>query len=138
MISYLNEGIKCPKLPKRQLSAWIKQVAAMNLYSVGNITYIFCTDEKILEVNKQYLQHNYYTDIISFDYTEKKTIHGDIFISLETVASNAKKFKVSFDQELYRVVIHGVLHLCGQKDTKAQDKIEMTRKENEALALVSF
>jgi rRNA maturation RNase YbeY len=133
MISYLADSVKVPAFSKRKVSAWIKQVAALQNYKVGNVSYIFCSDEKILEVNQQYLQHDYYTDIITFDYTEGKKISGDIFISLDTVRSNATKYAQSYEQELLRVMIHGILHLCGQNDKTAVHKAEMTKKENNAL-----
>ena len=136
MISYFAEDIKVPKFPKREISAWIKQVAELQNRKVGDISYIFCSDEKILEVNKQYLQHDYYTDIITFDDSKEHTINGDIFISLDTVKSNAEELKIPFDKELRRILIHGILHLCGQKDKAPKDKAEMTRKEDEALALL--
>ncbi len=138
MISYVEEDIKAPKLPKRIITSWIKKVVALQGYSIGDISYVFCSDEKILEVNKQYLQHDYYTDIITFDYTEKKTINGDIFVSIDTVFSNAEKFNVAFEQELHRVLIHGVLHLCGQADKSDSERAEMTRKEDEALVLLKL
>jgi len=137
MISYFAEDIKVPKFPKREISAWIKQVAELQNRKVGDISYIFCSDEKILEVNKQYLQHDYYTDIITFDDSKEHTINGDIFISLDTVKSNAEELKIPFDKELRRILIHGILHLCGQKDKAPKDKAEMTRKEDEALALLA-
>lgn len=136
MIAYLSEEVKIPLFPKRKISAWIKQVSLLYGYKVGDVSYIFCSDKKILAINQQYLQHDYYTDIITFDYTENSHISGDIFISLETVATNAQKFKVSFQQELYRVLIHGVLHLCGQADKTNDERNEMTRKENEALKIL--
>lgn len=136
MISYQADSLKIPVFPKRTISTWIKQIASKYGFMVGSISYIFCLDDKILELNKQYLQHDYYTDIITFDYTEGKKISGDIFISLETVSSNAEKFKVSFEQELYRVLIHGVLHLCGQDDKTIVARAKMTQKENEALLLL--
>lgn len=137
MISYSSEDIKFPKFAKREMSAWIKQVAALQACNVGDLGYVFCSDAKILEVNNQYLQHDYYTDIITFDYTEDNVISGDIFISVDTVRSNAEKFGVAFDNELRRIIIHGVLHLCGQKDKSEAERAEMTRKENEALALLA-
>lgn len=137
MISYIAEEIKIPKFSKREMSAWIKQVASLHGFKVGELAYIFCSDEKILEVNNQYLQHDYYTDIITFDYTESSTVNGDIFISIDTVATNAEKFGVAFDNELRRIIIHGVLHLCGQKDKSPKERDEMTRKENQALALLA-
>lgn len=136
MIAYLSEDVKIPPFPKRKISAWIKQVSFLHGFKVGDVSYIFCSDKKILEINKQYLKHDYYTDIITFDYTENSHINGDIFISLETVATNAQKFKVSFQQELYRVLIHGVLHLCGQADKTPDERNKMTQKENEALTIL--
>lgn len=109
MISYNTENVKMPKLGKRETNAWIKAVATK--YG-KKIAYIFCNDEKILEVNKEYLQHDYYTDIITFDYCENNILNGDIFISLDTVKSNAEEFGVSFDNKLHRVLIHGILHLA--------------------------
>jgi len=137
MITYITEEVKMPKFSKREISAWIKQVASSSGFKVGDVSYIFCSDEKILELNKQYLQHDYYTDIITFDYTEDKKIGGDIFISLETVATNAEKYKVLYEQELFRVLIHGILHLCGQQDKSTTDRAEMSNKENGALALLN-
>lgn len=136
MISYNTENVKMPVLRKREVNAWIRAVAAKYSKKVGEVAYIFCDDAKILEVNRQYLQHDYYTDIITFDYCEGNTLHGDIFISLDTVRSNAQEFGVSFNNELHRILIHGILHLCGQNDKAPADHKEMTRKENEALALI--
>lgn len=136
MISYQAESVKIPAFPKRTISTWIKQIASNYGLKVGSLSFIFCSEDKILELNKQYLKHDYYTDIITFDYSEGNKIGGDIFISLDTVASNAQKFNVSFEQELYRVLIHGVLHLCGQDDTSTAARVQMTQKENEALALL--
>lgn len=136
MISYNTENVKMPALKKREVNAWIRTVAAKYGKKVGEVAYIFCDDAKILEVNRQYLQHDYYTDIITFDYCDGNTLHGDIFISLDTVRSNAQEFGVSFDNELHRILIHGILHLCGQNDKAPADHKEMTRKENEALALI--
>ena len=103
----------------------------------GDISYIFCSDEKILEINREYLDHDYYTDIITFDYTEKNRISGDIFISIDTVKSNADEFKVSYEEELHRIIIHGILHLCGINDKGPGEREIMTQKENEALVLLS-
>ncbi len=136
MINYIADDIKLPAFSKREMNAWIKQVAATENHKVGDVSYIFCSDKKILEINETYLQHDYYTDIITFDYTENKKIGGDIFISIDTVRSNAEKYKVAFEQELRRVIIHGILHLCGQKDKSPADRAEMTRKENAALSLL--
>ena len=103
---------------------------------IGEINYIFCDDEKILEINRQFLQHDYYTDIITFDYCEGDTLSGDIFISVDTVTANAKEYSVSFDEELKRVMIHGILHLCGQNDKTADEQQEMRIKENNALRMI--
>lgn len=136
MITYNTEDVKMPVFPKRKTSAWIKRVAALHGKTVGDIAYIFCSDEKILDVNRMYLQHDYYTDIITFDYSEDDMISGDLFISLDTVRTNAEKFTVAYDSELYRVIIHGVLHLCGIDDKAAGARAVMERYENEALQLL--
>jgi len=135
MISYFTEGVRMPKIGKREVSAWIKKVAEMHGFRVGDVSYIFCSDEHILNVNREYLQHDYYTDIITFDYTEGKRISGDVFISLDTVASNAEKFGVAYEEELYRVIIHGILHLCGINDKSPEERKGMEKEENEALKL---
>lgn len=136
MIAYYTEDVKMPTFPKRKMNAWIKSVANKYKKNVGEIAYIFCSDKKILEVNKQYLQHDYYTDIITFDYCERDVLNGDIFISIETVSSNAERFRVSFEEELRRILIHGILHLCGQDDKTPALRAEMTKKENEALEML--
>lgn len=133
MIQYFTENIPMPALKKQKINRWIKQTANNYEKKVGEIAYIFCNNEHILEINRQYLQHDYYTDIITFDDSTDTTISGDIFISLETVKSNAEDFCVDFEEELHRVIIHGILHLCGQDDTTPEMKAEMTRKENMAL-----
>ena len=135
MIAYYTEDVKMPTFPKRKMNAWIKSVANKYKKNVGEIAYIFCSDKKILEVNKQYLQHDYYTDIITFDYCERDVLNGDIFISIKTVSSNAEQFRVSFEEELRRILIHGILHLCGQEDKTPALRAEMTKKENEALEM---
>ena len=137
MISYNTENVKMPALPRRATNAWIRAVAAHYGKKVGDVAYIFCDDAKILEVNRQYLQHDYYTDIITFDYCEGNTLHGDIFVSLDTVRSNAAEFGATFDNELHRILIHGILHLCGQADKTPEARAEMTRKENDALTLLT-
>ena len=104
--------------------------------SVGNISYIFCNDDEILEVNRQFLQHDYYTDIITFDYSKRLRIHGDIFISLDTVRSNAEQLGVPYDRELRRVIIHGILHLCGVDDKAPGQREIMEGFENQSLDLL--
>ncbi len=126
-----------PKIRKRDTSAWIKSVAQSYGKKVGEIAYIFCDDEKILEVNKQYLQHDYYTDIITFDYTEGNVISGDLFISLDTVRSNSEEQGTTYEEELHRVIIHGVLHLCGIDDKGPGEREIMEEAENKALALLT-
>ena len=113
MITYQTEDITMPQIKKRETTEWVKQVAASYGKKVGEVAYIFCSDEKILEVNRQYLEHDYYTDIITFDYTEGNRISGDLFISLDTVRTNAEQFDQPYERELHRVIIHGILHLCG-------------------------
>ena len=143
MISYQVDGVKMPAIRRRDISAWIKAVAATYGKRVGDIGYIFCNDEKILEVNRQYLQHDYYTDIITFDYSDdalltgkKDTIAGDLFISLDTVRTNAEQQGTTYDEELHRVIIHGILHLCGINDKGPGEREIMEREENKALALL--
>jgi probable rRNA maturation factor len=138
MIQYIAENIKLPALEKQKISRWIKETAASFGFKTGDIAYIFCSDERILEINKQYLNHDYYTDIITFDYSEGSTISGDIFISLDTVMSNATEFNVSFEQELKRILIHGVLHLCVQDDKTPKLRLQMSEKENAALQKFPF
>ena len=114
---------------------WIRRVAAGYGYAVGNIHYILCDDKRILAVNRQFLGHDYYTDIITFDYSTPSTLSGDIFISLDTVRDNAENFAVNDEEELRRILIHGVLHLTGQEDKTPETRAQMTEKENRALAL---
>ena len=124
-----------PDIKKRDTSAWIKRVAESYGKKCGDIAYIFCNDEKILEVNKEYLQHDYYTDIITFDYCEEDTINGDLFISLDTVRTNAEMLGVEYAQELHRVIIHGILHLCGIDDKGEGEREIMEGAEDKALAM---
>ena len=138
MISYQKDGIEMPAIKKRETTEWIKAVAATYNKRIGEIAYIFCSDDKILEVNRQYLQHDYYTDIITFDYCEGDRISGDLFISLDTVRSNAEQFEQPYDRELHRVIIHGILHLCGINDKGPGEREIMEAAENKALALISL
>lgn len=135
MISYQTDGVRMPAIKRRETSAWIKKVAACYGKKIGEIAYIFCDDEKILEVNKEYLNHDYYTDIITFDYCEGDVISGDLFISLDTVRSNSELVGATYEQELHRVIIHGVLHLCGIDDKGEGEREIMEAAENSALAL---
>lgn len=124
-----------PALKKRDTNAWIKAVAAQYGRKVGEIGYLFVNDEKILEVNKEYLGHDYYTDIITFDYDEGDVINGDLVISLDTVRSNALLFGKTYNEELHRVIIHGILHLCGINDKGPGEREIMEAAENKALAM---
>ena len=135
MIAYNSEGVRMPKIKKRDTSAWIKAVAASYGRKVGEIGYLFVDDEKILEVNREYLGHDYYTDVITFDYDEDDTVSGDIVISLDTVRSNAQLFGKTYEEELYRVIIHGILHLCGINDKGPGEREIMEAAENKALAM---
>lgn len=135
MITYNAENVKFPKIKRRKTTAWIKKVAASYGRKVGEIGYLFCDDEKILEVNREYLQHDYYTDIITFDYDEDDIISGDLVISLDTVKSNAELFHKNYDEELHRVIIHGILHLCGINDKGPGEREIMEAAENKALAM---
>ncbi len=117
----------------RLTSAWIRDVAKRYKKNIKDIQFVFCTDEELLQMNQQFLQHDFYTDIITFDYSIDKVISGDIYISIERVGENAEKQKVSFDTELHRVLIHGILHLCGFKDKKRLDQVEMRKQEDKAL-----
>ncbi|MDR2844179.1 MAG: rRNA maturation RNase YbeY [Candidatus Symbiothrix sp.] len=132
-ILYNAVDIQFPKIKRRETSRWIKEVIAQYQKRVGEISYIFCSDEEILRINQQYLNHDYYTDIITFDYSDGKVISGDLFISLETVKSNSEQLKTDYFEELHRVIIHGILHLCGFKDKSPKDAKQMRKLENEAL-----
>ena len=135
MITYTAEDVKLPTIKKRETTRWIKKVAATYGRKVGEIGYMFVNDEKILEVNNEYLSHDYYTDVITFDYCEGDILNGDIVISLDTVRTNAEKFGKTYEEELYRVIIHGILHLCGINDKGPGEREIMEENENKALAL---
>ena len=126
MITYNVEGVRMPAIKKRATNAWIRAVAASHGRRVGEVGYMFVDDEKILEVNNEYLGHNFYTDVIN----------GDIVISLDTVRSNAELFGKTYDDELHRVIIHGILHLCGINDKGPGERELMEAAENRALALL--
>ena len=133
MISYNCENVKMPPIRRRDISRWIKDVAAQYGKKIGEVGYLFVDDPKILEINKQYLGHDYFTDIITFDYDEGDTINGDIVISLDTVRSNAEQQHTTYDEELHRVIIHGILHLCGLNDKGPGERETMEAAENRAL-----
>ena len=133
MITYNAENVRLPKIRKRDTTAWIKAVAAEYGRKVGDVGYMFVDDDKILEVNREYLGHDYYTDVITFDYDEDDIVSGDIVISLDTVRSNAALFGKTYEDELNRVIIHGILHLCGINDKGPGEREIMEAAENRAL-----
>ena len=135
-VTYQTEDIKMPAIKKKETTDWIKSVAASYEKRVGEIAYIFCSDEKILEVNRQYLKHDYYTDIITFDYCEGSRLSGDIFISLDTVQTNSEQFHTTYNDELHRTIIHGILHLCGINDKGPGEREIMEAAENKALTML--
>ena len=136
-IQIFCEGVEQPSIDFEKIEKWIEEVAKSHDRIVGPLSYIFCDDEKIIEVNRQFLQHDYYTDIITFDYSRGKRISGDMFISLDTVASNAELVGATYDTELHRVIIHGVLHLCGIDDKGEGEREIMEGFENKALAMLN-
>jgi probable rRNA maturation factor len=135
-IQWTSQNVDLPNLDYRKLEDWIKEVSATLGYKTGALTYIFCDDEKILEVNRQFLQHDYYTDIITFDYSRRAIISGDMFISLDTVRTNAELVGSDYLTELHRVIIHGVLHLCGINDKGPGEREIMEAHENRALMML--
>lgn len=139
-ISFFNEDIDYKLKDKQKIRQWIgATITAEGFDRIGELNFILCSDAYLLEINKQYLDHDTYTDIVTFDSSEEDDrIAGDIFISVERTAENALKFDVSQQDELHRVIIHGVLHLCGYLDKKKEDKELMTAKENEYLGKRTF
>ncbi|EEX53140.1 rRNA maturation RNase YbeY [Hoylesella loescheii] len=135
MITYNTDGVKMPKIKRKDTTAWIKAVAQTYGRKVGEVGYMFVNDEKILEINNEYLGHDYYTDVITFDYDEGDVVNGDIVISLDTVRTNAEMFGKAYEDELYRVIIHGILHLCGLNDKGPGEREIMEKAENKALEM---
>ena len=135
-INFMTEGVEMPSIDQAAVSLWIEAVARHHGKAVGALTYVFCDDEYILATNKQFLGHDYYTDIITFDYSNSRRIAGDMVISLETVRSNAQMLGVDYQNELLRVIVHGVLHLCGINDKGPGEREIMEQHENEALAML--
>ena len=135
MISFAAENVSLPTLDYSKVRKWITAVARMHGFTVGRLSYLFCDDEAILEANRRFLGHDYYTDIITFDYPYRKRIGGDMLISLDTVETNAAAHEADYTHELLRVIIHGVLHLCGIDDKGPGEREVMEANENEALAL---
>lgn len=135
-ISYITHNVEMPAIDAEKVKSWIETVAREHGKRVGALTYVFCDDEYILATNNQFLGHDYYTDIITFDYSNSHRISGDMVISLDTVRSNAEQLGVDYQGELLRVIIHGVLHLCGINDKGPGEREIMERHENEALAML--
>ena len=123
-----------PDIVEAEVSAWVKQVAKSYDKVVGDINYIFVDDETMLDINRRFIGHDYYTDHIGFDYSQDDALSGDIYISLDTVKSNAELFDVTRDEELHRIIIHGLLHLCGLRDKTDEEREQMQQAEDKALA----
>ena len=136
-IQWLSRGVELPVLDYGLMDRWITEVARSYGRIVGTLTYMFCDDEEILRVNREFLQHDYYTDIITFDDCRGKLLRGDMFISLDTVATNAVQQGATYREELLRVIVHGVLHLCGINDKGPGEREIMEAHENEALAMLA-
>lgn len=137
-IYFSNNDIVFSLKSKTKLKLWITAAVKKEKLGIGNLNYIFTSDASLLKINIEYLKHNTYTDIITFNYNEDKKISGDIFISIDRVKENADKFNVDFMEELHRVMIHGVLHLCGYKDKTKKDSELMRKKENQSLRNLSL
>jgi probable rRNA maturation factor len=130
IINFFNEEITFTLNKKKQLTEWIQHVIADRNCTPGDINFIFCSDEYLRNMNKQYLNHDYFTDVITFSNTIENIIGGDIFISIDRIKINSKEYKTEFDDELHRVMIHGILHLLGEEDQNEKEKLEMRGKEN--------
>lgn len=135
MIDFETKGVEMPELDFAGINVWLGEVAAEHDRRIGNLNYLFCDDEEILRVNRQFINHDYYTDIITFDYSHRDRVGGDIFISLDTVRTNADKFGQPYGRELLRVIAHGLLHLCGINDKGPGEREVMEAHEDRALAL---
>lgn len=135
MIDFQVEGVEMPDINQENVTQWLKAVVENHGKSLGNVAYRFCSDEVILDANNKYLGHDYFTDIITFDYTRKNRVSGDIYLSLDTVASNAEEIGVEYSRELLRVIVHGVLHLCGIDDKGPGEREIMEAHEDAALSL---
>jgi len=134
-VTYQSEDIELPAIDEFKTTTWIIKIAENYGKYLGEIAYIFCSDAKILEVNLQYLHHDYYTDIITFDYCKGNRLAGDIFISLDTVKSNSEIYNTAYEEELHRTIVHGILHLCGINDKGPGEREIMEAAENKALTM---
>ena len=136
-IEWLTRNVEMPAIDAGRLESWLGRVASAHGRIKGPLVYIFCNDEEIIDVNRRILNHDYYTDIITFDYSRGRLVSGDMFISLDTVRSNAQSLGVNYDDELLRVIVHGLLHLCGINDKGPGERAIMERHEDEALAMLA-
>ena len=136
MITFNTQGTSMPNLVEAEVSAWVKSTANTYNKVVGDINYIFVDDETMLDINRRFIGHDYYTDHIGFDYSKDDSLSGDIYISLDTVKTNTEKFEATFDEELRRVIIHGLLHLCGFRDKTEEERQQMKLAEDEALKVL--
>ena len=132
-VRYFNDGVSFQPEGKRKIACWLKQVTAREGKKTGHLNFIFVSEEIILDINKKYLNHHHYTDIITFDHSEGDTVSGEMYISVDTVRANAKAYHVDFRNELLRVMVHGTLHLCGYKDKTVSERREMREKEDQYL-----
>lgn len=137
LIQWTADGVEFPAVDFQRVGDWLSEVARDHSRILGPLTYIFCNDDKIIEVNRQFLDHDYYTDIITFDYTHGRRVSGDMFISLDTVATNAEAVGADYDTELHRVIVHGLLHLCGIDDKGPGEREVMEAHENRALEMLN-
>mgnify|MGYP002527566228 CR=1 FL=1 len=135
MITYNTINVAMPDIIETEVSAWVRQVAKSYGKAVGDINYIFVDDETILDINRRFIGHDYYTDHIGFDYSEGNALSGDIYISLDTVRTNAELYRVSSGEELRRIIIRGLLHLCGLRDKTPEERTQMQKAEDKALNL---
>ena len=135
MITYNTQGVSMPDIAEEEVSAWLRSVAATYNKVIGDVNYIFVDDETMLDINRRFIGHDYYTDHIGFDYSKDDSLSGDIYISLDTVRSNAELYGLSFGEELRRIIIHGMLHLCGLRDKTDEEQKQMRQAEDKALNL---
>jgi rRNA maturation RNase YbeY len=137
-IKYYSEDVSFPKLQRRRTTNWIKSVIEAEGGNSGDISFVFCSDTYLLDINKRFLKHNYFTDIVTFDYVVGNKIGGDIFISIDRIAENKIDFNTTFENELNRVIVHGILHLLGYNDKHKNDKLLMTEKEDYYIKALSY
>ena len=135
-VRFFSDGVSFQLESKRKISQWLKQVVAVEGKKTGNLCYVFVSDESILDINKKYLQHDYCTDIITFDDSTSNIISGDMYVSIDTVRSNAQYYQVDFRNELLRVMLHGILHLCGYQDQTTDERQEMRAVETKYLLMI--